>query len=119
LPIFPVIFKEKAAALRSGGEVGAAYRDTSKTVFRPGLAARGAAGVLSAAVSVGDALEHQLNAVSASAHKTVPQAPESDCEYPWTIYCQYRRHRRVTVSTPGRSIANPSLPQSSSRARTV
>ena len=88
LPIFPVIFKEKAAALRTGGEVGAAYTDASKTVFRPGLAARGAAGVLSAAVSVGDALEQQLNAMSSAPHRDVHQEPGNDCDYPWTIYCQ-------------------------------
>jgi hypothetical protein len=88
LPIFPVIFDEKAAALRRGGGASAAYTDSSKTVFRPGIAARGAAGVLSAAVSVGDALEHQLNAMSRSPHRDIPATAGSDCEYPWTIYCQ-------------------------------
>ncbi|MEO7135053.1 MAG: GDSL-type esterase/lipase family protein [Vicinamibacterales bacterium] len=88
LPIFPVIFKEKAAALRTGGEAGAAYTDASKTVFRPGLAARGAAGVLSAAVSVGDALEQQLNAMSSAPHRDIPSESGNDCDYPWTIYCQ-------------------------------
>lgn len=88
LPIFPVIFKEKAASLRTGGEVGAAYNDASKTVFRPGIAARSAAGVLSAAVSVGDALEHQVNAMSSAPHRDIPATQGSDCEYPWTIYCQ-------------------------------
>jgi hypothetical protein len=118
LPIFPVIFKEKAASLRSGGEVAAAYKDASKTVFRPGLAARGAAGVLSAAVSVGDALEHQLNAVSASAHRAAPAAPGSDCEYPWTIYCQsmaaaieFARAHGVTVIVVGQ----PQFPPQTAR----
>ena len=88
LPIFPVIFKEKAAALRSGGDAGAAYSDASKTVFRPGIAARGAAGVLSAAAGVGDALEQQLNAMSSAPHRVPPSESGSDCDYPWTIYCQ-------------------------------
>ncbi len=88
LPIFPVIFKEKAAALRTGGETGAAYTDTAKTVFRPGIAARGVAGALSAAVSVGDALEQQLNAMSSAPHRVPPSESGGDCDYPWTIYCQ-------------------------------
>ena len=51
LPIFPVIFKEKAAALRSGGETGAAYTDAAKTVFRPGHRGAGAPRARSALLS--------------------------------------------------------------------
>jgi len=118
LPIFPVIFKEKAAALRSGGDAGAAYTDASKTVFRPGIAARGAAGVLSAAVSVGDALEQQLNAMSSAPHRVVPSESGDDCEYPWTIYCQsiaaaidFARARGVPVIVVGQ----PEFPAQTAR----
>ena len=118
LPIFPMIFREKAAALRSGGETGAAYTDASKTVFRPGIAARGAAGVLSAAVSVGDALEQQLNAMSSAPHRVVPAESSDDCEYPWTIYCQsiasaidFARARGVTVIVVGQ----PEFPAETAR----
>ena len=86
LPIFPVVFREKAAALR-GGDAGAAY-DGPKTSFRPGLAARGAAGVLGAAAGVGNALQAQLNAVAPPDHKDDEIRTGSDCQKPWTIYCE-------------------------------
>ena len=118
LPIFPVIFDEKAASLRRGGDASAAYTDASKTVFQPGIAARGAAGVLSAAVSVGNALERQLNAMSSSPDRDIPAAAASDCEYPWTIYCQsyataieFARAHGVTVIVVGQ----PEFPQQTAR----
>lgn len=86
LPIFPVVFREKAAALR-GGDAGSAY-DGQKTSFRPGLAARGAAGVLGAAAGVGNALQEQLNAVAPPDHKDDEIRTGSDCQKPWTIYCE-------------------------------
>jgi len=87
LPIFPIIFQEKAAAMLSGGDVSAAYR-TDKTVFRPGLAARGAAGVLGAAVGAGTALQEGLNSVATPMHMDEAIQQTDDCETPWQIYCQ-------------------------------
>ena len=46
-PVLHIALQEKAMALRSGGDIDAAYR--GKTVFRPGLAARATAGTLDAA----------------------------------------------------------------------
>ena len=40
LPISPIVFREKAAALLHGGDVNAVYRDTGKGVFRPSWARR-------------------------------------------------------------------------------
>ncbi len=118
LPIFPVTFKEKAAALRTGGEIGTAYTDTAKTVFRPGIAARGVAGALSAAVSVGDALEQQLNAMSSAPHRVPPSESGGDCDYPWTLYCQsmaaaidFARARGVPVIVVGQ----PEFPPQTTR----
>src|SRR5436190_2563525 len=45
LPIFPIIFREKAASLLTGGGAGSAY-DSAKTVFKPGMAAKSAAAAL-------------------------------------------------------------------------
>lgn len=86
LPIFPIIFKEKAAVLLTGGDVGAAYSQ-QKTVFRPGLAARGAAGVLGAAASAGNALQVGLNSMATPAHLG-EAIKQGDCESPWQIYCE-------------------------------
>jgi GDSL-like Lipase/Acylhydrolase family len=88
LPIFPIIFKEKAASLLSGGATGAAYDASQKTVFRPGLAARGAAGMLSTLSGVSDAIGHQANEVAPPAHMDAPARGASGCEHPWTLYCE-------------------------------
>ena len=87
LPIFPIIFKEKAAALRSGGAPGAAYDASQKTVFRPGFAARGAAGMLSTLSGVSEAIGQQANGVSSPEHRDAPARGASGCEFPWTLYC--------------------------------
>jgi len=42
MPIFPIVFKEKAASMIAGGDPGALYRSSSQTVFRPPLATRAA-----------------------------------------------------------------------------
>ncbi len=88
LPIFPIIFREKAAALLTGGDIGSAYSKDGKTVFRPGLAARGTAGALNAVAGVGEALEQQLGHVSAAPPRTIPVDPSTGCHAPWQTYCQ-------------------------------
>jgi hypothetical protein len=64
-PIVHVALDEKAMALRSGGNLEAAYRnllrDQPKTVFRPGLAARATASTLEAAAHVSQSLNAQLD----------------------------------------------------------
>jgi hypothetical protein len=107
LPIFPIIFREKAASLLTGGGAGAAY-DPNKTVFTPGLAARGAAGVLGAAAGVGNVLQEQFNAVAPPDHKDAEIRQGSDCQKPWTIYCEsvasaisFARARNIDVLFAG------------------
>ena len=58
-PIFPVIFSEKAIALRYGGNLEAAYRQ-KKTVFKPNLAQQALAAALDAALNIDRSLERQL-----------------------------------------------------------
>ena len=113
LPIFPIIFKEKAAALRSGGKPGAAYDASQQTVFGPGLAARGAAGVLSTLSGVSDAIGQQANGVSSPTHRDAPARGMSGCEFPWTLYCEsmkaaieFARSRGIAVLVVGQ----PALP---------
>lgn len=88
LPIFPIIFKEKAASMLAGGDPGALYRAESKTVFRPGLAARAAASVLSATGDAGQAVERQLDRVSAEAPHRVGDVAGTGCRPPWGQYCR-------------------------------
>lgn len=86
LPIFPIIFQEKAAAMLAG-DVSAAY-SKEKTVFRPGLAARGVAGVVDATVGAGTALQEGVNAVAPPTHFGEAIKQGTDCETPWQIYCE-------------------------------
>jgi hypothetical protein len=88
LPIFPIVFKEKAAALLHGGDVSALYNDQNKTVFRPGLATRTTAEVLTAAADVGESLERQLGRVTGEPQRHIVDAAASGCEYPWQEYCR-------------------------------
>ena len=117
LPIFPIIFKEKAAALLNGGESGAAYDQSQKTVFRPGLAARGAAGVLSAVSKVSEAFGQQTNNVADPAHRDTPTRESAGCEHPWTLYCEsmaeaisYARANDISVIVVGQ----PAMPADTS-----
>lgn len=88
LPIFPIVFREKAASLLTAGNPGAAYSQGEKTVFRPGLAARGTAGVLNAVAGVGQALERQLEHVAATTPREVVVDASTGCRTPWQSYCQ-------------------------------
>lgn len=61
-PILPLVFHEKAMALRAGGDLDAAYR--GRTTFTPGLATRATATVLDAAAAVAERVGAQLGRLS-------------------------------------------------------
>ena len=61
-PILPLVFHEKAMALRSGGELDAAYRGRAR--FTPGLATRATASALDAAAAVAERVGTQLGRLS-------------------------------------------------------
>jgi GDSL-like Lipase/Acylhydrolase family len=94
LPIFPVVFREKAGAMLHGGDVGALYREArgeteeNKTVFRPGLANRATAGALNAAAAIAESLSNQMERISsAPALQNHEKAPEG-CAGQWGQFCQ-------------------------------
>ena len=88
LPIFPLVFREKASVMVYGDTRGV-YPTLSKTVFRPpaSLAARTGAEALRAAADVGESLERQFGRVSIGARQTGSISSQSDCAFPWTSYC--------------------------------
>ena len=88
MPIFPIIFKEKAGAMLHGGDVGGLYRQDGKTVFHPSLATRTAAGVLDATASVAQSLEAQLGKVAAEPAHRIDDAATSGCSQTWQAYCR-------------------------------
>ena len=91
LPIFPIVFKEKAAAMLSGGDVGALYaleKSQNTTVFRPGVGARAAAGVLRTTAEIGQSLERQLGQATREAPRGIGAVDATGCKYPWGQYCR-------------------------------
>jgi hypothetical protein len=108
LPIFPIVFKEKAAAMKAGGDPGALYRDASQTVFRPNLATRAASDVLRTAGEVGQSLERQLGRVTTEPPRGIGAVDQTGCKYPWGQYCRsisdaivlaLSRHKQVLFIT--------------------
>jgi hypothetical protein len=87
LPIFPLIFKEKAAAMLAG-TTASIYASAPKTVFQPGLAAKTAAEVLRGAAQVGESLEQQLGRVAAEPPRHIDDPASTGCKYPWQEYCR-------------------------------
>jgi len=94
LPIFPLVFSEKAAALRHGGEAGAMGQiregERVKTVFGPTLADRAMAGALETTVSASRLLEAQFGRRSEGRGGARPpnDVASDGCEHPWSHYCR-------------------------------
>jgi hypothetical protein len=86
-PLLDTALQEKALALRSGGDLNAAY--AGRTVFRPGLAARTTAAGLETAARIGDSLHAQLERFQA--HRPTDyrdvRVEEVGCAGDWRHYC--------------------------------
>jgi hypothetical protein len=87
LPIFPIVFKEKAAAMLTGS-TASLYPDAPKTVFRPGVAAKAAADVLRGAADVGQSLEQQLGRVMTKTVRHIDDPAATGCHPEWQAYCR-------------------------------
>ena len=87
LPIFPIVFKEKAALMLTG-TMATMYLNPPKTVFRPGLATKAAAEVLRGAAEVGQSLEQQLGRVTAEPPRRIEAPASTGCNSPWQEYCR-------------------------------
>jgi len=91
-PIFPMVFREKAAAIRYGGNIDAMYRagpgGEVKTVFRPGVAGWAIAGTLDAAVTVSRSLEGQLARLADVRPQDRVDDAAQRCAFPWSGYCR-------------------------------
>ena len=81
-PILPLVLREKALALRYGGDLDAAYRGQAP-IFRSGLVQRGTATALEAAVGLSDLLERQPS------RPLAPSAAVASCAGQWAQYCQW------------------------------
>lgn len=89
LPIFPIVFKEKAAAMITGTTSGFyLHAPETKTVFSPDLATKAAAQVLRSAGEVGESLERQLGRVSTETKPPIDDPASTGCKFPWAQYCR-------------------------------
>jgi hypothetical protein len=87
LPIYPIIFKEKAALL-AAGNINAMYAFKGKTVFHPTLAARTTAEALRAAAVAEESLERQLSVVAPTVDtRGGRRLTETGCAEDWQGYC--------------------------------
>jgi hypothetical protein len=87
MPIFPIVFKEKAGAMLNGGDAGASYRPDGKTQFHAGLAAKTGATVLAATADIAQSLEAQIGRVTSERSSHADQGTETECER-WSSYCR-------------------------------
>ena len=87
LPIFPIVFREKAAALMYGN-ANQLYTFGEKTVFHPNVATRTAAESLRVAADVSDQLSRQLDRVTAEPARRITDVASTGCKTPWQEYCR-------------------------------
>jgi hypothetical protein len=88
MPIFPLVFREKATALVHGDAVD---RNQARTIFRPNLVRRTTAELLTAAAETGQSLERQLARVEATPTPAMAGATATGCANRWATYCRSMR----------------------------
>lgn len=85
LPLFPLIFQEKAMVIRWNGRLEDAYQG-EKTTFRPNITQRATATALETAVSISESLEAQLGRMlHGSGESANPEGVA--CGEQWGYYC--------------------------------
>jgi hypothetical protein len=87
LPIFPIVFREKAASMLYGNTKDL-YSFEGKTVFHNGVGTRTAAESLKMAAEVGDSLSRQLDRVTAEPPRKITDVAATGCKSPWQEYCR-------------------------------
>ena len=102
MPIFPVIFSEKAMMLRYDGDLEAAYVG-EKTVFTPNPGDRFSATALETAVRVSKSLDRQLSRLTATKSRDSSVIP-TNCVEDWQFYCQRMKLAVNQVLAEGKSV---------------
>lgn len=107
LPIFPLIFREKAFALMNGGDVKAGYEgalQSKPTVFRPGMATQVGAAALEAAARTANSLEQQLGRLTTDPEQLRAVTPTTGCEVRWHHYCGAQADAITAARARGRAV---------------
>lgn len=112
-PVLPLVFREKAMALRAGGDLDAAYR--GRVVFKPGLATRATAATLQEAAQIAETLGRSLDRVTGPPSPAALEARPFDT-VTWRAYTESvldavreaRAHRSsvIVVTQPYASAAH-------------
>jgi lysophospholipase L1-like esterase len=103
-PILPLVFREKAMVLRSGGDLGAAYRGEIR--FKAGAAARMTASALAGTAAVADALGKRfgrITGVAALSHAPIDSVswkPYTDSVLTAAASARARGVRVLVVTQP-------------------
>jgi lysophospholipase L1-like esterase len=124
-PIVHIALNEKAMALRSGGDIDAAYRSqqpgAAKTVFRPGLATRATASTLEAAAHVSMSLNEQLDRIAkrpkATATSEDVHVDNLGCALEFAHYCASMRDGIRFALDRGKKVLVVTQPYLSDRHR--
>ena len=107
LPIFPLIFREKAFALMNEGNVKAGYEGElkpNKTVFRPGMATQVGAAALEAAAATANSLEQQLGRLTTDREALREVTPTTGCLARWHHYCGAQADAIAAARARGRAV---------------
>lgn len=86
LPIFPMVFTEKAYVMLRGGDITGGYGG-EKTVFRPGLATATTAKAIETAAETAKSLERQLGRLTKDPATAFTVTPTVDCPPYFRHYC--------------------------------
>lgn len=86
MPLFPIIFNEKARAIRSGGELELNYLG-KQTTFRPNITQRATATALETAVGISRSLDAQLGRRMPEAAAGNAAGDGAACGERWAFYC--------------------------------
>jgi hypothetical protein len=114
LPVFPVMFREKAFAMLNGGDIAQGYRDIlgqpKQTVFRPGMATQVGAAALQAAADTAVSLEQQLGKLTRDRTELQEITPSAGCTERWQHYCGAQRAAIGVARASGASVLVVSQP---------
>jgi hypothetical protein len=114
-PILPVVLREKAMAIRYGGDVDAGYRAArgDKVIFKPpSLARRTAGAAMDFVANAGERLGDQLAKGEPKPDLVDGSAPVDGCQSPWRDYCRSIGTATEYALTRGASVVVVTQPYS-------
>jgi lysophospholipase L1-like esterase len=119
MPIFPLIFREKAWSMMYGGDITRGYREKragpETTAFQPGLATAATAKALETAARTAESLERQLGRLTIDVRVPQPVTPSESCPDLWQHYCGSMRDAVAYARARGNGVVVVTQPFVSDR----